>query len=207
MPNLIKNLTRDYFNSYFNGSSIKYNGAVLRIVEANNSEVFTEDVSTGNAVMVPNDFFTGFAVFSYPLLGYRRFGDDRIGYMTKKQSVHRGLRAANIAVQWSAATRLLVDLGAVPLTRLSDADKVTAAFIPKFDTLQDVPDLLAGNKTGLVLSENILIEPSTEAEDEWYTVFFKQAAVGKLDSKGAVTWTSDQHDHLLPALPRGVTRG
>lgn len=199
MPNLIKNLTRDYFNSYFNGSSIQYKGSVLRILEANNVEVMAEDLTNNSVVAVPNDFFTGFGVFSYPLLGYRRFGDDRIGYMTKKQSVHRGLRAANLAVQWSAATRLLVDLGAVPLTRLSDADKVIAAFIPKFDTLKDASDLLAGNKTGLVLSENLIIEPSTEAEDEWYSVVYKQAIVGKVDSKGAVSWNDKQHEHLLPA--------
>lgn len=199
MPNLIKSLTRDYFNSYFNGSAILHKGAVLQILEADNNNVLAEDLATNTSVRIPNDYFTGFGVFKYPLLGYRRFGEHRIGYMTRKQSVHRGLRAAHINVAWSAATRLLVDLAAVPVVRLSDSEKVIAAFIPKFDTLKDVPDLLAGNTTGLVLSENLIIEPSTEAADEWYSVVYKQAVVGKVDSKGAVTWNDKGHEHLLPA--------
>lgn len=199
MSNLIASLTREYFNSYFNHALIDYNGDVLRVVEAGSSVVVAENLSReGDVVNIPHSHFTGFKVFSYPLLGYRRFGD-RIGWMGKKQSVKRGLRTENITVSWSAATRLLVDLGAVPLVRLTESEKALAAFNSKFDTPKDVPDLLAGDRVGLVFNPNLIVEPSTEAEDDWYSVVYKQAVVGKMDNKGVVTWKAPQHSHLLPA--------
>lgn len=200
MPNMIQSLGRDYFNQFFHGSMVLIDGKVYEIREATQQgRVIAVDVESQGMAEIAPDKFTGFKTFEYPILGYRRFGDFHIGYASKKQSVHRGLRMQNIGTTWTAATRLLIDLGAIHGGRMSDYERALALFKPKFDTLNDAPKLLEGKLSGLVLSPNLVIEPSVEAASEWYTVLYKQAVVGKVDGKGKVKWLQDQHKDLLPA--------
>lgn len=202
MPNMIQSLGRDYFNQFFQGSIVKIDDRVLQVRGAQGNAgrtVLCVDMENGQGVEIPADRFTGWKSFEYPILGYRRFGEHHLAYSTKLQSVHRGLKIANVQTTWTAATRLLIDLGAISGARLTEEQKAVALFKPVFDSLADVPALLDGRKTGLVLSPNLIIEPSTEKGNEWYAVHYKQAVIGSVSDRGVVRFKSPQHASILPA--------
>lgn len=199
---IVRSLGREYFNSFFQGALFAKDGAVFRVVGADRTGVLCHKFDDGSETFVPNDFFVGFKTFSYPVLGYRKIKENTIAFLTKTQSVHRGIRTNTVGVTWSGATAALIDMGYVS-SSVSDKQKAESIYSNEFDTLADLPRLLNGDVTGLVLSPNIIIEPSVETQGDWYSVIFKRALIGKMNSRGNVTWTNPSHASLIPGLTNG----
>lgn len=197
--NMVRSLGRDYFNNFFAGALFLKDDKVLRVEHADSRVVACLNITDASSEQVPAEFFTGFKTFNYPVLGYRRLKPHVHAFLTKKQSVHRGLRSNTMNVDFSGATHLLNDLGIVRATA-SESERALAAFSHQFDNMSDLPKLLSGEVSGLVLSPHILIEPSVEAEDGWYSIFYKRALIGKMNSRGGITWTSPNHSDILRGL-------
>jgi hypothetical protein len=195
-----------YFNEKFATSYFLYNEKVARIVSANKAgttvliEQLNGPLDEPDERTIPAKWFNGFKVFEYPLLGYRRFSDHMYGFATKRQTSNRGFRSEQITTTWTACTRALIDLGAVNGVRLDERAKVLALLQPKFDALDKLPDLLEGRSSGLVLNNNVMIEPATEAQNDWYSILYKQARVGKIDSKGKITWNDPAFANIVVGL-------
>lgn len=189
MPNLIEQMGAPYFTEKFGNSYFTNDGRVYQVLDAQRTDrIRVHDAKSDEIKVLPASVFTGFKVFEYPLLGYRKFGDHLYGYASKKQTSNRGFRIEQVMITWSACSRALMDLGLAGRQRVDDKRKAIALLQPQFDSLKDLPKLLEGKVSGLVLNSNIMIEPSTENADGWYTVLYKQAAVGAINSRGDVKW-------------------
>lgn len=194
MPNLIESMGVNYFNEKFHNAYFMSDQRIYRIIEAQRSDrVTVQDIDEeDDTKVISASRFPGFKAFEYPLLGYRRFADNVYGYMYKRQTTNRGFRAEAASITWTGCTRLLYDLGVIN-TRLTERDKIKAVFRPQFDSLErDLPKLLNGEVSGVVLNHNVMIEPAVDSSDGWYSVLYRQARVGKMNSRGQVTWTDPQ---------------
>jgi hypothetical protein len=194
--NLITQMGAQYFNEKFNNSYFLYEGKVLRVLQASpqGTRVSVEELSdrldddTVSDKVVSGSVFKGFKVFEYPLLGYRKFGEHKYGFASKRQTSYRGFRLEQISVTWTGCTRALIDLGVVHGGRLSDYTKAKALLKPTFDSMDDLPKLLSGKISGLVLNNNTMIEPATGKQEDWYAILYKQAQVGSINAAGNITW-------------------
>lgn len=196
---LINSLGSDYFTQFFRQGLFVYEGRVLEIVGVNNNHVLAYERSTGNEVRVPNAFFTGFKVFEYPSLGYRRFNDTTVGYVTKVQSAYRGLRTSQIDVAYSPTTRAIAD-STRARAGVSKETMASELMKPTFNTMADLPKLLEGDITGLVLNEAVLIEPSLTQDNAGFNIFYKQARIGKMSAAGVASWYNDKHNKYISSL-------
>jgi hypothetical protein len=206
MPNLVDQMGAAYFNEKFATSFFLYNGKVARIINANGKgtsvviEEFNGPLDEPEEKVVPATTFNGFKVFEYPLLGYRRFGEHLYGFATKRQTSNRGFRSEQITTTWTACTRALIDLGAISGNRLNERAKVISLLQPKFDTIAQLPDLLAGKTSGLVINNNVMIEPATDTQNDWYSILYKQARVGKINQAGKITWNDPAFANIVVGL-------
>lgn len=189
MPNLIESMGAQYFNEKFANAHFLSDNRVYKVLNAQRVDrVMVEDVETGEDKMLAASRFPGFKVFEYPLLGYRRFADHVYGYAYKRQNTNRGFRLEHTNITWTGCTRLLYDLGVLN-ERLSDKQKAIALLKPEFDNYErDLPKLLNGEINGLVINHNLMIEPAVDTADGWYSVLYKQARVGKMNSRGQITY-------------------
>lgn len=196
---LIQSLGADYFNQFFNRALFLYEGRVLEVTRTSNTYVDCIDRTTGDLVRVPNAFFTGFKVFEYPKLGYRRFNEHCVGFATKIQSAMRGLKAENVEVQYSPVTRAIA---AIRGTRAGAGRDIMSKplMTPQYDKASEMQALLDGRKTGLVLNEFVLIEPSLSADNAAFNIFYKQARVGKMSAGGVCSWYNDKHSGYITKI-------
>lgn len=198
--NLIQSLGAGYFNEFFHNALFMYEGRVHKVVEVRTSNVRCERLHDREAVLVPNSFFMGFKTFNYPILGYRRMSEHMVSYLTRNQSVRRGLNESHIRHQWSPLSTRLAQLGYTSTG--SSINNGLAVFEPTYDTGGDLKALLAGEKANIVLSDSVLIEPSTSSNNDWYTIYHKQSVVGSMDYRGRTTFNSNKYENIVLPLLR-----
>lgn len=166
------------------------------------------DTST-SVTEVPREFFTGWKVFEYPVLGYRRFSDHLIGYIQRRQSTRRGLRVESMNIQLTPCSNLLQQMRVVP--PFNNAAKERAAMLPRFDSLEeDLPRLLSGEKSGLILSDGIVIEPDVDGNKaNGYNIFLRQHIIGRMSDNGSIAWESKEMSNLLDRFTKkkGMSNG
>lgn len=197
--NLVEKLEPGYFADMCSGATFAKDGRVLEVSSvASNYAVRCSDVTDPNnitPVSVSSDFFTGWKAFSHPDLGYRKIGSF-IVFIEKQQSVSRGLRPRNLRYRWSEVTSALANSNAVTglnFPTLYDAGLLKQVFFPKFDSLNELGNLLSGKTVGLVLNENILIEPNVANDSDNYNIYYNTRKIGEVSSAGSFTFTKPAH--------------
>lgn len=199
---LINELGQGYFNDMCTAALFMHEGQVCRIERAGGGAVTVtryndENENEDRVDTVPSEFFTGWKVFEYPVLGYRRFGPNLVGHVTRQQSTRRGLRLEAMHVQLTPCSNLLHQLGLVSAP--SNRRKMMAAMRPQFDVYErDLPRLLEGDISALVLSDNFLIEPNVAgAKATGYNIYLRQHIVGTMDDQGAIRWEDENMSKLI----------
>lgn len=204
MPNLVTSLGAGYFRDFFNGAIFYYEGKAHRVTGADQRTVQAVRLSDGHAVLVPNAFFLGFKNFEYPTLGYRRLGPDVVAYLSRIQSTHRGLRQQSINVDYSPITSRLASQYLIPNPAGYNAYAGQKVFEPEWDTAANIPELLAGDRTSVVLNEHVIVEPSVNAHVDWYSIYFNQALVGNMNSRGSASFGNKKYEKLITPLLRAA---
>lgn len=153
----------------------------------------------GRAELIDNDYFTGFKVFAYPKLGYRRFGKHSIGYCFKVQSKKRGLTTGRVKVANSPVTARLSAYGFAGVEDRK-ANKGVIIMRPTFDNPLKLKDLLDGKESGLVLSESVIIEPTVRDINGQFDIWHEQAHIGSIDDAGKFKWYSPKYERLVRPL-------
>jgi hypothetical protein len=192
MPNMIEQMGATYFTEKFANSFFLNDNKLYQIIGAARADRITVvDVEADDTKVLPASLFTGFKMFEYPLLGYRKFGENQYGYSHKRQTSNRGFRIEQVITTWSSCTRALMDMGLVGKSRLNDKARAAVLLKPQFDSFKTgLPLLLSGKTSGLVLNNNVLIEPSTDTANGWYSILYKQATVGSMNQRGEISWSN-----------------
>lgn len=200
--NLVESLSPGYFQEFFSNAMFMYEGRVHKVVEVRSSGVSCIRLHDGQGVLVPNNFFLGFKVFNYPLLGYRRINDNVVSYLTRQQSVRRGLNESHIRKQLSPVSAKLVNLH---LARDRGVRSLGVdVFEPQFDSRDDIRTMIAGERANVVLNEKVLIEPSITKAEDWYTIYHDQSIVGTMDYRQRTTFISDKYANIITPLLQGA---
>ena len=199
--NMIESLGFDQINKQFANALFVREGKVWKLQGVVGEGVVTCTCLDDNKqVQIPNDFFTGFKVFAYPKLGYRRFGTHNIGYCLKVQSKMRGLSADRVKVLASPVTQRINAYGFGDVGERK-FNKSVIIMQPKFDTPDKIKDLLDGKLTGVVLNESVIIEPSVRDVEGKFDVWYEQVLAGVLDDNGKYKWTTPKYERLVrPSL-------
>lgn len=190
---IIDSLGRNYCNEWLNGALIVYEGNVYRIVEFLANEAVCTRVTQhgyGQNIRIPNTWFTGFGKLAYPPLGYRRVGN-MVMHLTRRQSAQRGLRIASIGKDYSPLTWAIISYND-PYTgeqlavrgQMRDYAIEHSIMLPAYDNMNQLPELLTGDRPNLVLNENVLIEVN---HHDTFNIYYKTMKVGEIDRSGRIT--------------------
>ena len=189
--NLIEALGRDYFNERYVGALMLHEGNVVSVRGATGAGVVaTVLVERGGKIVkdppsatIPYDRFAGFEVFKAPPLGYRKI--DNSCYFIRQSLVRSHASAFftdRITMTGSRATSYLQNLGGLKPARAADVITIAQLYFPTYDTINKWELLVGGEESSLVLSNHIVIEPSTRVDDEVYDISYDNVIIGTVDS-------------------------
>lgn len=204
--NMIERLGREWCNQRMVGGNFVHDGKLMQVMRVGNAGVTCQVLKTGKIVELSQDVFTGFKVFRYPPLGYRKYGPGLALWLSKVHSYQRGLRDRCINVQFSPVSTLLYNSYNHKMDRKFDPPgTMELVFFPQYDTVDDLPKLYEGDTPCIVLNENVLIEANIANENaEGYTVYFKRNPCATIDYKHRLHWFSAAYQEALaPIFNRG----
>lgn len=183
---LIESMGQSYFREWFNGALFVYNGSVLSVSDTDGSTVRCVNLEVGRdaagyVVRVPYEFFTGFKVFEYPPLGYRRVGNV-VYHVHRSQSAYRGLRGNLLTFELSPLSYLLQgnERTAPRVSNVTANQRLVEVMKPTYDTRASLDELIAGRQTAVVPSEDVCIEPSLVNDN--YDVLYRGKVVGSMNT-------------------------
>lgn len=191
--NMIESCGTEWCNRRVSGGHFLHDGKVLRADNFGRRVVECVEVSTGKDVQVPAEVFTGFRVFMYPRLGYRR--DPKTGvvvFMRRANSYDRGLRPRRVRLDISPACAAL---GREP--DISDATRMVMAFSPSYDDIAAVREVISGDRISAVLDEDVLVEPSMDENGRSYTVYYRTVVAATISVDSVIKWRTDAYARLL----------
>lgn len=190
---IIKNSGVEWFRQRVVGANLQHEGKVLRVMDARGNTITLEDITSGELIKKPADFIKGFADFEYPRLGYRRCAGKRTAaWISKVNSWQRGLRPRVLRTELTPALRAL---GADNLFRRSDTDLMMSVFLPKYDDLDFVTQVMQGKQVTAVISSDVIVEPHPVLDK--YVIYFRRCIAGTISPTGDIKWTNVWYKNLL----------
>lgn len=204
--NMIERLGREWCNQRLTGGHFLFDDEILRIGHIERDGVYCENYNTGNGKKLPHEFFTGFKIFQYPPLGYRKYGPGLCVWTSKKHSWQRGLRERCIEAEYSPVTSLLQQYARKMQGAFNMPPILELVFFPKYDSVDDLDKLFNGDVASVVLNENVLIEPNIVNENaDGYVIYFKRRPCATIDpNKHKIHWHSKAYEEALsPIFNRG----
>lgn len=179
---MIERLGLRYCRDYLTSALIVYNGRPALILTVGERDVPIEYVdAAGGNDLLPHSFFTGWKVFAYPELGYRRAGNN-LWHVHRSQSAYRGLRSNTLTFEHTPMSYLLHNSERTQLVRnISGHVKLACVMLPEYDTAASLDALLRGELVGVVPNQNICVEPALDGD--YYTVLYRTKIVGRMDNQ------------------------
>ena len=198
MSNLLQTCGEDWFSRRVSGAWMVLDAQLIKVmrpISATEVEVYNDTI--GDRKVVPASVFTGFKVFNYPEMGYRKLSGGIAAWMTKQHGVNRGIRADHLEIEWSPASLFLYNAGYCNKIRVQETDKVKALFFPQYDKPQDLSALRNGHISTVVLSADLLVEPSIYGDEDAYTIFYRKERAGRMLPDGAIEFATPEYKKLL----------
>lgn len=179
---LIESMGAQYFREWFNGALFLYEGRPCIINDLSDGVVSCLRLDESARLSIPHTFFTGFKVFEYPPLGYRRVGNI-VYHVHRTQSAYRGLRGNLLTFELSPLSYMLQasDRTARAVSGVTSNQRLCQVMLPTYDTRASLDALVAGRQVAVVPSEDVCIEPSVNGED--YIVLYRGKAVGSMNAR------------------------
>lgn len=196
---LIESLGSGYAEDALYGTCFLYNGTPVTIRSVGHSQVMLVDLENEDTFSVPADVFTGWKVFKYPRMGYRRLDNGLWGYMQRQaRSYSRGLNSNNIG--FSRSAWLSSDEGFDHIYKCINTEwndfiiragegtdyeecrmLMRAALLPQYDGGEVLTKVLAGEGKAFIPSPRFLVEP-IYAKDV-FGVYMSNTLIGRIDKK------------------------
>lgn len=199
--NLLDSTGGDWFRRRVVGAHMLHDGKVLQLhgVVNGGRDLSFRDVVNGGEVVLPKGVLVGFGQLRWPQLGYRQIGD-QIYHLTKKMSWDRGLRRDSVHAERSPATRALYQNYEVrDLQR--EGNLMQAVFLPNYAAADQLDAVIAGDRLGVVLSHDVMIEPSVVRGDDDYVVYMRERPCGRMNANKRFKWYAEEYkDAVKPLL-------
>lgn len=200
--NLLDSTGRDWFRNRVIGGYMLYENKVCRLEDVvDRGRIQATCVENGENLYINKKVITGFAVMSYPQLGYRRVQNNLAGWYEKVGGYMRGMRPNAVKFAFSPASEIIRQRFELPAEARNQDTHMIAVLKPQYDRAQDLDLLIGGDKMQVVLSHDVLIEPGVAQADEDYVVYFRQRACARLNERKEFKWYSEKFKNaVLPIL-------
>lgn len=209
--NMISRLGLEWCRQRLVGGHFLHEGKLMRLAEVHKTSVVAEELENNEYVTLPASVLTGFGVFRYPPLGYRKYGPGLAVWLSKAHSYNRGLRKQSVDMTLSPVSTLLYKNYN---RKMNDAFQLRGlmqlVFFPKYDSLDALELLYNGDVPCVVLNENLLIEANLANKDaQGYTVYFKQTPCATIDDDNKrIHWHNRAYaDALSQVFEQGGQHG
>jgi len=204
--NMIERLGADWFNQRCGGAFFLFEGKLLLLRGVANDAVKAE--TTEAITKIPMDYFSGFKVFEYPALGYRKYGKGWCVFMTKKHTFHRGLREGCVNIQLSPVSQLVYNK---LYRKLGETDmppegwrKMHAVFFPEYDTAADMEDLFAGKRPCVVMNADIMVEYDvSNPAAKGFVIYHRERPIGWISPEREYKWRTEEYKSAFSYLFTG----
>lgn len=200
--NLLDSTGADWFRRRVVGAAFLHQDRVLQIEGmADADRLQVRDLTNGaKRDYVSKKIITGFGVFAYPQLGYRKvYGGKLAAHFTKKHSYERGLRSAHLLYELTPASSLVYNMQRGELNQERN-ENLIQALKPDYDKVDVLEALLAGDRVSAVLSHDVCVEPSVADDDEDYVVMYRQRAAARLNHKKEFRWYTPAYRRAVQPL-------
>ena len=187
----------DWVNRRVTGGWFCKDGEIMRIKDARRNGIYVDTID-GDEKFLDKEVLSGFKLFMYPRLGYRRLdGNGAVVFLRRINSFDRGVRPNRFSCAPSPANAAL-GRG----TRLRDRQIIKAVFSEHYDTLDVVREVINARAISAVLNADVLVEPSMDNEMS-YAIYYREAVAGKIINN-KIVWRSKQYEQLLSHLFKGL---
>jgi len=190
MPNLAQSLGSSYFSERMSGVLLVRDGRILSITSYHTRDnsiechvVASPDHSgEGESVRIDADLINSYDDVSTPAMGYVRVGD-HLWRATRNSSGRAAGGFLQSGVRWepSQLTYLMQLSGAGVSNAPPARDGLMSLYFPAHNTLSEWSAMVEGELSGLVLSKDIIIEPTVRNDRDEYDVFVKGINIGALN--------------------------
>lgn len=201
--NMVASLGAEFFGDRFRNALFLHDGKVLKIQNVAGGGVACENVETGAGEIVNFDAFEGFMKFAYPPLGYRRLAPDVVAFATKNHTYLRGLRDERIVYTFSPVSKQLTDERVIRMDH-DRRRRERELMRPTFDKLDDVNELIAGDRANVVLNENILIEPDIFGDEDKFAVYHRRRRAGVMLPDKKIKYFSKEYENLIKPYVKNI---
>lgn len=201
--NMIARLGREWCEQRVVGGHFVHDGKLLMVRNVLADGVSCIERKTDKRVMLPLDVFTGFKIFRYPPLGYRKFGPGLAVWLTKQHSYNRGLRERCIQPELSPVSELLhLNYNREMQGQFNLPESLLElVFFPEYDTVEELPKLYEGVIPSVVLNENVLVEANVSNERaDGHIVYFKRRPCAAISKKQKFRWLSSAYEDALSSV-------
>lgn len=194
MPNLAQSLGEEYFSDRMHGVLFVHEGRVLSVASYNRTRnvlacevaASATNADVGSSVAVDADLVRNYDDVATPPLGYVRAGENL--YRTSRVSNGRGAGGfVKSSAKWKGTplTETLRTAGA--LTRQPELHVILQSiYFPSYDTMSRWDEMVSGDISGLLLSRDVVIEPSVRVNYDAYDVLVKGVVVGSLNPNRSI---------------------
>lgn len=188
--NMISRLGLEWCRLRLVGGHFLHEGKLMRLAEVHKTCVVAKELESNEYVTLPASVLTGFGVFRYPPLGYRKYGPGLAMWLSKTHSYARGLRTESITTTLSPVSTLLYrNYNRKMNGAFQPQGLMQLVFFPKYDSLDALELLYNGDVPCVVLNENLLIEANLANKDaQGYTIYFKQTPCATIDDAKRIHW-------------------
>lgn len=200
--NLLDSAGLNWFRRRVSGGYMVHKGEVVIVGDVvGGGRVIVHPLDGRNAgFAIDKKLITGFSVFQYPPLGYRRLNDTMVAFLERKHDYMRGLRRRSVTTYLSGCSLLLAEQH--PELRMGEDNRVmNAVFLPEYDKPELMADMIAGKRMNMVLNHNVMIEPSALAKgDDDFVLYFRRRVAGRMSTHGKFKWVTDEYRSAIVPL-------
>lgn len=178
---MIASMGLRYCSEYLTNALMVYEGRPAQLMEVMDDYCGIRflDGRSPSSARAPHSYFTGWRVFAYPELGYRRVGNV-VYHVHRQQTAYRGLRANILSFENSPLSALLTHSERFEGRVLPNtSQRLSAVLTPTYDTSTQLDELIAGTLSGVVPNQHICIEPSLT--DDTYIILYRTKIIGHMD--------------------------
>lgn len=187
-------LGRGYINEMLNGAPFLYKGDVYLLEQVHERGAVSawqlvgdEENLDARNTKVPAEIFTGWKSFAFPVLGYRSAREGQVlMYMTRQNSVRRGLNPRDIRIEWHDVSHACSNAYSFHLEGYArNNNKAFIAMKPRYLSFNEgLTRIMSGDIPSFALSADFAVAPHDTVE--YLEILFRQRRVGEIDSRGNV---------------------
>jgi len=192
MPNLVEQLGHEYCDNFLRGVVFRHDSKLYLISRFTDEHIVAHRLQpdplaqiSEREVRLPLDTLPDWSALSYPRMGYRPLCDKAVAYLTKNNSVHRGLHGRDITATTSFIERCVLGGLGIRVERVfGELGKQLLTFDDRFMSFKDgFAAIQAGDIVSFCMSPDVAVKP---IQNGYLGILYRERQIGTVKEDGTV---------------------